>query len=272
MPIKQEFRTTGQVEKSAGASTKKISGYAARFNSPTVIAGLFREQVAPGAFDQSIKVDDIRALFNHIPSDVLGRTKAGTLSLVEDDNGLRFEITPSDAQWVRDLMSAIDRGDISQCSFGFTVTAEDWTMHDNDELPLRTLIEVRLSEISPVTYPAYEDTSVALRARELSAGGSDTDVERRPQEFGQAIQRRGGKRKVFVEGRPFDHSGISFNPVAFAKTLIRRKSKQRAAASGGPHQEIIARMRMRIATAEAKLAYARLHDRAPTSDWRLGRA
>ena len=147
----------------------KFAGYAARFNEWSEDLGGFRERIAPGAFRRSIGVDDVRALFNHDPNYVLGRNGAGTLRLSEDEHGLAFEIDGPDTSWTRDLHTSVERGDISQCSFAFEVEAEEWARRewDGHMLDERTLKEVRLYDISIVTYPAYEGTSVSAR----SAGG-----------------------------------------------------------------------------------------------------
>jgi len=141
--------------------TGKLTGHAAVFNE---IADLrfFRERISPGAFRESIKTDDVRALFNHDSNFVLGRNTAGTLSMKEDKQGLAVEITPPDTQWARDLKESIRRGDISQMSFGFEVRKEEW----DEEQELRTLNEVKLWDVSPVTFAAYEGTDIALRNRE----------------------------------------------------------------------------------------------------------
>jgi HK97 family phage prohead protease len=151
------------------AKEGKISGYAAMFNSPTDIAGMFREQIAPGAFADSLsRGDDVRALFNHDPNFVLGRTSNGTLTLSEDAKGLRFDVTPPETVWAKDLMASIERGDINQCSFAFQVDQQSWDDPDDEEndMPLRTLKRVSLSDVSTVTYPAYDDTSCSVRALE----------------------------------------------------------------------------------------------------------
>lgn len=144
----------------------KIAGHAAVFNTEATIGGFFREQIAPGAFATAIKEDDVRALFNHNADLVLGRTTSGTLTLSEDETGLRYEVDPPDTQWARDLMVSVKRGDISQSSFGFQVVREEWTTPENRaELPLRTILEARLFDVSPVTYPAYEETSAEARSK-----------------------------------------------------------------------------------------------------------
>jgi HK97 family phage prohead protease len=170
MGSKREKRTMDfevRVEEKEGEAPK-IVGHAAVFNQETNIAGMFREMVAPGAFANSIKVkDDVRALFNHDPNFVLGRTKSGTLSLREDDKGLWMEVTPPDTQIVRDLvLEPIRRGDISQQSFGFEVKAQEWRDGEDGELDLRTITEAKLWDVSAVTYPAYEGTDVAVRSHD----------------------------------------------------------------------------------------------------------
>lgn len=142
---------------------RRMVGYAAVFNSITNIGNWYREQIAPGAFARAIQEDDVRALVDHEPSRILGRNKSGTLTLAEDERGLRVEITPPDTQLARDLMVMMDRGDVTQMSFAFTVRAQEWS--DMDEpLPLRTVKDVRLFDVSVVTYPAYDETEVALRS------------------------------------------------------------------------------------------------------------
>jgi HK97 family phage prohead protease len=142
-----------------------IRGYAAVFNAwADIIPGLFRERIAPGAFRRSLRGADVRALLKHDPNYVLGRNTAGTLDLREDKHGLAVEIDPPDAQWARDLMVSMKRGDISQMSFGFR--PEKWTEEDNGPgEPLEvTLQEVRLFDVSVVTFPAYPQTEAWARS------------------------------------------------------------------------------------------------------------
>jgi HK97 family phage prohead protease len=141
----------------------RLEGYAAIFGAETVIGGLFREKVGPKAFTKTIKEADIRALFNHDANLVLGRNRAGTLRLATDDKGLRYEVDLPDTQTARDLWTSIDRGDITQSSFAFEVVQQR-REEAKDDLPLRVLQEVRLFDISPVTFPAYELTEVQARS------------------------------------------------------------------------------------------------------------
>jgi len=145
--------------------TRKIVGHAAVFN---VVGdgGWFYEQIAPGAFTSSIAEDDIRMLFNHNPDFILGRNRSGTLKLREDEKGLWIENVPPDTQAARDLMVSIDRGDISQMSFGFQTLADQWDRDPEGGKDLRTLLKVRLWDVSPVTFPFYKETDVALRSHD----------------------------------------------------------------------------------------------------------
>ncbi len=146
---------------------RKMVGHAAVFGQATDIGGWFREQVEPGAFKSSIKKDDVRALFNHDPNFVLGRNTAGTLTMSEDETGLKVSIDPPDTQLARDLAISIARGDINQMSFSFQVLEEEWKMGEKKELDLRTIKKVRLFDVSPVTFPAYEGTDIAVRSHDV---------------------------------------------------------------------------------------------------------
>jgi HK97 family phage prohead protease len=140
----------------------KIAGHAAKFDSLSEDLGGFRERIAPGAFAKAITSSDIRALWNHDSNIVLGRNKAGTLRLSEDSAGLYYECDPPDTQLVRDMVLApIERGDVNQCSFGFSTRNDKWQKVDGEWI--RTLLEVDLFDVSPVTYPAYQATDVAVR-------------------------------------------------------------------------------------------------------------
>lgn len=140
-----------------------ISGYAAVFGQESVDLGGFREIVESGAFAEAID-GDVRALFNHDPNLILGRTPK-TLRLQEDENGLHYEIDPPDTQAAHDLLVSLGRGDISQSSFGFKTLNEMWEEPTpGRSYPLRRIVRVELFDISPVTFPAYPITSVEARS------------------------------------------------------------------------------------------------------------
>jgi HK97 family phage prohead protease len=144
---------------------KKIIGYAAVFETLSEPMFGFREKIQAGAFAESIGADDIRALWNHDENYVLGRNRAGTLKLEEDELGLKIEITPPDAQWARDLLVSIERRDVSQMSFRFETLKDMWDEEDPQNI-VRTLVKARLWDVSPVTFPAYTSTSANVRTYE----------------------------------------------------------------------------------------------------------
>jgi HK97 family phage prohead protease len=138
-----------------------IEGYAAVFNQWSENLGFFREKVRKGAFAKTIQESDIRALFNHDPNYVLGRTRSDTLELMEDNKGLEFRLKPPNTTYANDLLESIDRKDIDQASFGFETIKDEWNRNAD---PLeRELIEVKLFDVSVVTYPAYPQTNVSAR-------------------------------------------------------------------------------------------------------------
>jgi len=149
-----------------GGGLKKIVGPQIVFDKPSEDMG-FIEYVRKGAFKKALARSDARALFNHDTDTLpLGRQSAGTLLLREDDTGLYYEINPPDTQSARDLMTAIDRGDIREASYGFTVDVDEWDYSDPDVIK-RTIIEVgEVYDISPVVFAAFNDTTVALRKLE----------------------------------------------------------------------------------------------------------
>jgi hypothetical protein len=153
-----------EIEFRADDAEPVISGYAAVFHAMSEDLGGFREVILPGAFDEALKASDIRALFNHDPSQIVARTKNGTLSVWEDDKGLRYEFTPNmKTQAGRDLVELVKRGDVDQSSFAFSMDGgiEEWD--DSGDVPVRRIVKVgRLYDVSPVTYPAYPATEVQV--------------------------------------------------------------------------------------------------------------
>lgn len=163
----KETRTTNlsevELKEDLDATDKMIvSGYAARFNSITEIYAGLQEQLDQGAFTSSID-GDIRALWDHDTKYVLGRTTNDTLKLRQDSIGLGFDLDINDTSFGVDVYKQIKRRDISGVSFGFQVKDEEWKRLDKD-MVLRTIKDVELYEISPVTFPAYKDTEVFTRS------------------------------------------------------------------------------------------------------------
>lgn len=152
------------IEMRAGeGDAPKLQGYAAVFNSfSQVLFGRFKERIERGAFAGSLG-EDVRALWNHNPDFPLARTTNGTLKLAEDGHGLRVEINPPNTQIGRDAVTSIQRGDVDQMSFAFDVLDDEWDQ-EADGMLIRTLKKVRLYEVSPVTFPAYTQTSIEGRS------------------------------------------------------------------------------------------------------------
>lgn len=171
----KELRIAG-----SGDEAPVIEGYAAVFGQFSQNLGYFKEIIRRGAFSQSIQEDDIRALWNHDANYVLGRNKSGTLKLEEDEKGLRIQITVPDTQWANDLVTSIKRGDVDQMSFAFETLSDEWRKEDGEIV--RELIKAKLFDVSPVTYPAYVQTSVSARSA-FESLGIDMD------ELGNAISR-----------------------------------------------------------------------------------
>jgi hypothetical protein len=164
--MKREIRYL-TTELRASDDGKKVEGYAAVYNVKSELLWGFRETIAPGAFADCLATNpDVRCLFNHDPSKILGRTKAGTLSLKEDDKGLWFSVDMPDTTVGKDLMKSIQRKDVSQCSFAFQAIDQRWDdIQDEKGEPqqFRTILKAELLDVSPVTYPAYPQTSCDVR-------------------------------------------------------------------------------------------------------------
>lgn len=153
-----------------------IEGYFAVFDSNYEIFDGMSESIAPGAFSSSI-AGDIRALVNHDTTLVLGRTKAGTLQLREDNHGLwgHIDINPKDGD-AMNLYERVKRGDVNQCSFGFDIREEETEFRQDGSVHW-TIKDVELYEVSCCTFPAYEETNISartaqrdtIRKRELDA-------------------------------------------------------------------------------------------------------
>lgn len=139
-----------------------LIGYAAVFDEQSQNLGGFVEKIDPHAFDAAIG-GDVRALWNHDPNFVLGRTQSGTLRLRVDRRGLHVDIDPPATSWAGDFLKSIARGDVDQMSFGFNAVRDQWTTA-RDGKAVRRLLEVKLHDVSPVTFAAYPQTTVGVRA------------------------------------------------------------------------------------------------------------
>jgi len=151
-----------------GESDKFIEGYFAVFNQETELwQGCF-EKIANGAFDNSLKNNDIRCLFNHDSGFVLGRMSSKTLELRTDTYGLwgRAKINTNDSQ-AMDIYARVERGDISGCSFGFEPISESY--EDRANGTLWTVTEANTAEVSICTFPAYPQTEIQARQKDMQA-------------------------------------------------------------------------------------------------------
>ena len=164
------------------ATGMTFEGYAAVFNSPShplsgsPRGGTFVERIAPGAFLRSLKArNDIKLLWNHDTSDVLGSTRAGTLKLVEDGRGLKVTASLPNTTAGRDAAELLKRGDVDAMSFGFTVprNGDEW----NSDGTERTLREVMLHEVSIVAFPAYQETAGTATVRGLAKIAARAQVD-----------------------------------------------------------------------------------------------
>ena len=147
----------------------------------------YRERIVSGL--NLLNLPGPEALFNHDPNFVLGRNKAGTLELEEDEIGLRVVITPPDTSWANDLIKNLRRGDISQMSIGFIVLEDSWGTQDG--IDIREIKKVQLFDVSIVTYPAYTQTDVGVRAME-----SYKDYRSKLDEAQNAAKRAKEKQKL----------------------------------------------------------------------------
>ncbi len=161
-----------EVREATDGEPLMMGGYAAVFNQETIINGpdgvRWREKIAPSAFTEAIGRDDVIAAVNHDNKMVLGRTKAGTLALTADAHGLRYNVKLGNTTLARDTVESVRRGDYTGSSFRFTVPAggvrmEQRPSHPGD-MPLLVVERVKLIDVGPVTFPAYEGTSVSLRS------------------------------------------------------------------------------------------------------------
>ncbi|MEK4062191.1 MULTISPECIES: HK97 family phage prohead protease [unclassified Paenibacillus] len=164
LPAKIEVRST---EGEGESQTQTIGGYVVKFNQRSqLIWGEFYERVAKGAFSRSLQENVIKAFWNHRSDFVLGSTKPGTLRLLEDDVGLSFEIDLPNNTWGNDAYESVRRGDVDGVSFGFYVRSngDAWEYIKEEDVYIRTLLDINLFEVSPTPFPAYLDSEVDQRS------------------------------------------------------------------------------------------------------------
>lgn len=196
VPERRVLKTSpGPIELRAAASGPgTLVGYGAVFynaSDPGTTYSLWEgleERIMPGAFDRAIREDDVRGLFNHEADHLLGRTKSGTMRLLVDSKGLRYEIDLPDTTSARDVAASAKRGDLSGSSFSFTTTDEEWVKEGG--MQVRLIKGVQLFDVGPVTFPAYEATTTEARdeiraraAKALAPAADDGARERRARDL-----------------------------------------------------------------------------------------
>lgn len=177
LPLEQDGETPAEFElrwapdaelRALDDQTRRLSGYAATFGTPTKIrswSGEFDEVISVGAFGETLRSGaDVRLLVEHDPRSLLARTSAGNLTLTEDQKGLRFEVTLPDTQLGRDTYEHIRVGNYKGMSFGFRPVKTRTQYDDKGRLRSVTLDSVELREVTITSMPAYPKTSVAVRS------------------------------------------------------------------------------------------------------------
>lgn len=171
-----------------------VDGVAIRYNQPSQDLGGFIEYVKPGAVTRSLQENDIAMLYNHKAGLILGRTSAGTLELRDMPDGLHFTINLPQTSAGRDCYESLKRGDIQGCSFGFMTREDEWNF--TDDIAKRVLEDIDLREISFTPFPAYDSTSVNVRAYEEAK-----EQNEKQKQMLQEIEDTLNSSKTFREGQ-----------------------------------------------------------------------
>ena len=183
-----------EIRKADEGGGRTVVGYAAVFEVETDIGGYFREKIAKGAFTEALKTSDVHALYNHDYNRVLGRAKSGTLRMKEDDHGLKVEIDLPDTQEANDLAVKMERGDIDQMSFQFSMRDGKSTWDETGDEDLRIIEQVgELFDVSICPRGAYDQTECGLRTFEAR----QENLNKR-RNFSAAQRRRRMKAKYYA--------------------------------------------------------------------------
>ncbi|MGE0417563.1 MAG: HK97 family phage prohead protease [Acetobacteraceae bacterium] len=170
-PNGTELRSGVELRAAAG---RRLEGYAAVFGSEARIGG-FAETIRPGAFQAVLASGkDVLALVDHDPARLLGRTGSGTLRLSEDARGLAFSLDLPDTQLGRDILALAERRDLGGMSFSFRAIDEAWPTSTRRELRAVDLLEISVVQ----AFPAYDQTTVSARARQLGRHAADVRLRR----------------------------------------------------------------------------------------------
>jgi HK97 family phage prohead protease len=173
--------------------TMTISGYAAVFHraedpgTQFQLMDNYHERIKPGAFDRALaEKQDVRALFNHDPNHVLGRTTSGTLRLSTDSTGLRYDVDLPNTQTAKDLAESVNRGDVSGSSFAFSVNATGQEIERSEGQTYRNITDANLFDVSVVTYPAYESATSGMRSKENIAEAKEAVISWEKSHFAES--------------------------------------------------------------------------------------
>jgi HK97 family phage prohead protease len=168
-----------RMQDAADGKPAMFVGYAVVYNSLSVDLCGFREIIKPGCFTEALKTADVRALIDHNPSLLLGRNKSGSLRLFDETKGLRVEIDVNATSYAQDLVITIGDGSKDGMSFGFEAEEDEWET-DKEGCMIRSVCRAGIFDVSAVTYPAYIDSSIALRSldhwKEHQASPNELDL------------------------------------------------------------------------------------------------
>lgn len=215
--LERRYVTT-EIEVRSKNGKTVIEGYALKYQKLSRNLGGFVEQVLPGACDVTLRESDIRALRDHNPLYLLGRNRSGTLRLASDTTGVYYEIDPPDTTYAKDLIAIMERGDLNESSFAFFTHDEDWGETDQG-YPRRDLLAIEMVDVSPVTFPAYYDTSSTVGSREAA-------LEALAKRSGYQVVDLGDTAaiKAAIRGEPLTRAGVKNSTKHQAlETALREK-------------------------------------------------
>lgn len=170
-----EFRAASDDSGPVAAGHAAVFGRSSVNLAPSWADFTIHEEIDRHAFDRTVREADVVGLWNHDDMALLGRIRSGTLRLEIDERGLAYEIDLPDTTTGRDVAELLRRGDVRGSSFGFRTIKDTW-FEDEDGNITRTLLEVALIDVSPVTFPAYPDTDAALRSLAAAVGHELAEV------------------------------------------------------------------------------------------------
>jgi len=168
-----------------------IEGYALKYNTWSEDLGGFKETISPDALNET-DLTDVRCLVDHIPSQIIGRTTAGTLKLTKDEIGLKYHCELPNTNYAKDLYENMRLGNINQCSFGCMLSedGDEMRFDKNNNIYQRTLKNIsQLTDVSVVTYPAYKDTDVAPALRSIEMIEKQNEDIAKKEELSQRLRK-----------------------------------------------------------------------------------